>query len=715
MDGIRCIAGVLICCFVLSLGLEASPRLTGRGNAPEARRNLLLVTIDTLRADRLSCYDDRHAQTPVLDGLARQGVRFTRAFAHTPTTLPSHANILTGVLPLYHGVHDNGTFVLHEDQVTLAELLKDRGYATAAFVGAYPLDSRFGLAQGFDRYDDDYRSLGAELLASVERKAEDVVEGALTWLRAQPGPWFLWVHCYDPHDPYDPPEPFRTRFAGRPYDGEVAYVDAALEPLFRHVQETGLMESTLVVVTGDHGESLGEHGEKTHGYLAYNSSLWIPLMIAGPGIAPRTVDTFVSHCDIFPTVCDWLGLKRPGHLQGGSLAPALEGKKLKTRTIYFESLYPYHSRGWAPLRGYIVNGKQKFIESPIPELYDLAADFNETRDLISPRSLREHRPRLERLIKQETHADSAKARQAPDRETLAKLRTLGYITAPSSPGAGRQEFGPSQDIKTLLPFHTKSQEAMGVYQKGDTRGAVRMLQEVLTERPDIDIAYSNLAVVFKETERLPEALEVLRVGLKVLPDSFDVFSAYVNFLINARQYAEVIRIFQDKTLRQMDYDPEIWNYLGVAHTHTREFEKAILAFTRSLELDPDYAVAHNNLGITYLSQAIFLKDAAPLEQAVASFQAAARLNPDYASPWNGLGVVFRQLGDLERAAVAMERALEINPEFRDARYNLALVYLNLGEKSKALDHFSLYQEKFQPTLPPDEREKLEALIEQCKK
>jgi arylsulfatase A-like enzyme/Flp pilus assembly protein TadD len=673
------------------------------------------VTIDTLRADRLSCYDDRHVQTPVLDGLAQRGVRFTRAFAHTPTTLPSHANILTGTLPLYHGVHDNGTFVLHPDHVTLAELLKERGYATAAFVGAYPLDSRFGLAQGFDLYDDDYRTLSAERLASVERKAGEVVEGALAWLRTQTGPWFLWVHCYDPHDPYTPPEPFLSRFAGRPYDGEVAYVDAALEPLLRHVRESSLAESTLVIVTGDHGESLGEHGEKTHGYLAYNSSLLVPLLMAGPGIEPRTVDTFVSHCDIFPTVCDRLGIRRPRHLQGQSLQDALEGKRLKERTIYFESLYPFHSRGWAPLRGYIVDGGEKFTESPIPELYDLEADLDETRDLISPSKLRQHRPQLERLIKRWTHEDSAKARQAPDRETLAKLRTLGYISAPSSPGGRGGEFGPSQDVKTLLPFHTKSQEAMEVWRAGDTRGAVRMLQEVLTERQDIDIAYSNLAVIYNATERLPQALQVLSLGLKQLPDSYEVFSSYVNLLINARQYAEVTRVFKDRNLRQLDYDPEIWNYLGVAHTHTREFDKAVLAFDRSLELDPDYAVAHNNLGIAHLSQAITLKDAAPLEKAVASFQAAARLNPDYASPWNGMGIVFRQLGDLKGAAVALERALEINPDFRDARYNLALVYLDLDEKSKALEHLTQYQQRYQQTLPPGERDKLEALIDRCKK
>jgi len=715
MDRIRPIVWIALFCALLSGDVEASPRAQAQKKTPEGSHNLLLVTIDTLRADRLSCYDDSHVQTPVIDGLARLGVRFTRAFAHTSTTLPSHANILTGVLPLYHGIHENGTFVLHEDHLTLAELLQGQGYATAAFVGAYPLDSRFGLAQGFDRYDDDYRSLRTGGLASVERRAEAVVDGALTWLKAQQGPWFLWVHCYDPHDPYAPPEPFHTQFADRLYDGEVAYVDQALGPLLLYLNDAGLTKSTLVVLTGDHGESLGEHGEKTHGYLAYNSALWIPLILAGPGIAPGIVDTFVSHCDIFPTVCDWLDIKRPGHLQGVSLAPALRGRNLKSQAIYFESLYPFYSRGWAPMRGYIVDGKQKYIESPMPELFNLEADFRETRDLISPRSLREHRPRLERLIRRYTHEDSAKARQAPDRDALAKLRTLGYISAPAPLRSENREFGPSLDVKTLLPFHTKSMDAMVVYQGGDTRGAVQMLKEVLTERQDIDIAYSNLAVIYKETGRLPEALEVLRVGLKALPDSFDVFSAYVNFLINARQYAEVIRIFQYSNLRQMEYDPEIWNYLGVAHTHTREFEKAVLAFERSLELDPNYAVAHNNLGLAQFSQALSLKQASLLEKALSSFQTAASLNPDYASPWNGLGIVYRQLGDLERAAASLERALELNPEFGDARYNLAHIFLSRGDKVRALQHFSLYKEKFQHALPPDEREKLEALIEQCKK
>lgn len=676
--------------------------------------NLLLVTIDTLRADYLSCYDSRYVSTPILDGLAERGVRFTRAFAHTPTTLPSHANILTGTLPLYHGVHENGTFVLHEDHMTLAEFLKQQGYATAAVVGAYPLDERFGLAQGFDLYDDDYSSASAEQLAYVERPAERVVERAAAWLSGASAPWFLWVHCYDPHDPYRPPEPYLSQHSDQPYAGEVAYVDAALEPLFDILRDSGLEGSTLVVMTGDHGESLGDHGEETHGYYAYNSSLWIPLMIAGPGVEPGTsVDAFVGHCDIFPTVCDWLGFKQPGHLQGQSLVPALKRKKTRSRAIYFESLYPYYSRGWAPLRGMIQDGS-KFILSPIPELYDLEEDFSERRNVITPRLLRSRRGDLEKLIERESSGDSAKASRPPDRETLEKLRTLGYIAAPREPRRS-DELGPSYDIKTLLPFHSKSTEALALYREGRVRDAVRMLQEVLTERQDIDIAYSSLAIIFKETGRLGEALEVLRLGLKNLPDSYDVLSAYVNILINARQYDEVIRVFEGTSLRQMDYDPEIWNYLGVAYTNSGRFSQAVVAFDRSLELDADYPVARNNLGIAYFSQGLKNDDLEAIGKAVGIFREAAALDPAYASPWNGLGIAYRQLGDLDQAAASLEKAVELNPEYGMARYNLGMVYLDQDRKPRALAQFTWYKDKYREALPPGERDKLEALIQQCQK
>ncbi len=376
----------------------------------EPKQNLLLVTIDTLRADRLSCYGSQNPKTPHIDSLAERGVLFSRAFANTSTTLPSHTNILLGTTPLHHGVHENLNFVVSEQLLTLAEHLKDYGYSTGAFVGAYPLDSRFGLSQGFDTYDDNYARIHFVNPSSLERNAEAVVESALEWLERQDSPWFLWIHCWDPHVPYDPPEPFKTQYRDHLYDGEVAYVDFALGKLFNYMKENNLFDNTSIIFTGDHGESLGQHGEKTHGFFAYNSSIWIPLIISAPGKKPSRIDHYVSHIDIFPTACDVLELEKPSFLQGISLLPALNGKKLPERPIYFESLYPYYSRGWAPLKGFLHQGK-KFIDSPIPELYELDKDFDELKNLAVEKKLDKYRKQLEKIISDQTPSEKTTAKQ----------------------------------------------------------------------------------------------------------------------------------------------------------------------------------------------------------------------------------------------------------------------------------------------------------------
>jgi len=301
--------------FILFLDLS----LKAQENPEGTQLNILLITVDTLRPDRLSCYQSPYLKTPNIDSLAERGLLFTRAFAHTTTTLPSHTNILLGSTPLSHGVHDNNNFMVREEFLTLAEHLKNYGYSTGAFVGAYVLDSRFGLYQGFDFYDDNYERSHRRKISTLERKAEDVVDNCLDWLRIQRSPWFIWIHCYDPHDPYDPPEPFRNQYEENPYDGEVAYVDFVLGKLLDYLKAHNLFEQTLIIFTGDHGESLGQHEEATHGFLAYNSTLWIPLIVTFPGLAKSTVSQYASHIDIFPTVCDILHIEKPSFLQGFSL------------------------------------------------------------------------------------------------------------------------------------------------------------------------------------------------------------------------------------------------------------------------------------------------------------------------------------------------------------------------------------------------------------
>lgn len=418
----------------------------------EAPKNILLITIDTLRADRLSCYGNSSFKTPNIDSLAEKGFLYSRAFAHNSLTLPSHTNILLGTTPLYHGIHDNSNFVVKDNFLTLAEHLKNFGYSTGAFIGGSPLDSKFGLDQGFDVYDDDLAPMDSTGLTSAERKAETVMEKALQWMKNQSSQWFTWIHLFDPHYAYEPPEPFLSRFQNTPYDGEVAYIDYTLGRLFNHIEENNLSNNTLIIFTSDHGESLGDHGEDTHGIFAYNSTLWVPLIISIPGIKPKEIDQIVSHIDIFPTVCDVLGVDNPQILQGLSLLPTTKGKKLPKREIYFESLQPYYSLNWAPLRGYI-RQKDKFFDSPIPELYDLDFDFDEENNLVTSTNFEDYKQTLEQLILLQSNPKKINARNRIDNSTLAKLKSLGYVGNPMN--VQKETFSRKDDIKTLYPIYKR--------------------------------------------------------------------------------------------------------------------------------------------------------------------------------------------------------------------------------------------------------------------
>ncbi|MCJ7526230.1 MAG: sulfatase, partial [Candidatus Aminicenantes bacterium] len=305
----------------------------GSSKSQEPAFNVLLITIDTLRYDRVGILDPRHVKTPNLDMLAEKSLVFTRAFSHNPVTLPAHINILTGTTPLFHGVSDNTGFKLDKSFLTLPHYLRRFGYRTAAFVGAFPLDSRFGLDQGFDLYDDFYGTRNEREFFFVERPAEKVIAPAMAWIGKQTQKWFGWIHLFDPHQPYLPPSPFKETYAADPYSGEVAYVDAQLGVLFDFLRKKHLLEKTMVILTADHGEALGEKGEDTHSYFAYNNTIHVPLFIHIPGRKPQTFAKNVCHTDIFPTVCEALNLKIPPKLQGESLLEILAGGNRKSQEI----------------------------------------------------------------------------------------------------------------------------------------------------------------------------------------------------------------------------------------------------------------------------------------------------------------------------------------------------------------------------------------------
>jgi arylsulfatase A-like enzyme/cytochrome c-type biogenesis protein CcmH/NrfG len=678
---------------------------------PKEKWNVLLITIDTLRADWLSCYGSEHLDTPNIDSLAERGVLFSRAFANTSTTLPSHANILLGTTPPYHGVHDNINFTVREGFLTLAEYLKDHNYSNGAFIGAYPLHAKFGLNQGFDTYDDEMDRLPFQDFMSEERKGEVVIDRALSWLKKRNSPWFLWIHCWDPHDPYEPPEPYLTQYKEHPYTGEVAYVDFVLGRFFAYLDENNLFEDTLVIFTGDHGESLGQHGEKTHGFFAYNTTIWIPLIITSPGFEKRRVEQYVSHIDIFPTVCDILNLEKPSFLQGVSLVPALKGKKVPQRPVYFESLHPYYSKGWAPLKGFVFN-KEKYTHSPIPELYDLGADFDEKNNLAAKRKLNRYEKQLEKIMSDYESSESERAEVRLDKKSLEKLRSLGYVS--SSQDTRKESFSRDDDVKVCLPYYNQAMDALEQYEEGNKKQGFETLKKIITERNDFAVAYINLADLYKREKRLRDAVEVLKTGHENVPSDYFVFFSFLHSLQEAGQYKNIIQAFHGKSYLQMEYDPAIWNLLGNAYYKTRNFEKAVDQYKMALLLDAESQLLFANLGEAQFSLALKKKDKAMLEKALQNFQTAVKLDPEYALAYVGLGKTFRLLGRFDYAIASFRKALDLDDTLDEALYVLGLTYLDKGDRDKALNTLTLYKKKYYDSLSGDLKQQVDDLIKSCK-
>jgi len=672
--------------------------------------NVLLVTLDTIRTDRLSCYGSKFVQTPRIDGLAANGALFERAFAHVPLTLPSHTNILLGVTPLAHGVNESNKSVVPGGFITLAEILKKSGYATAAFVSAFPLDSRFGLTRGFDVYDDAYPARPGAGEAFSERPAGKTVAAALRWLSGRKGKWFCWVHLWDPHAPYAPPEPYASRFKADPYSGEVAYVDAELGRLLDEVAKGGGLGNTLVVLTGDHGEALGEHGETGHGYFAYNATIRVPLIIAGPGTEALRIKDAVSHVDIFPTVCEVLGLDRPPSLQGESLAPFLKGKTVKARPVYFESLEANLNRGWAPLRGIIAEGK-KYIDSPIPELYDLEKDFAEETNMAPGTDLQAFRKMLEDKMKRDASPLRDEAVRRTDRETRERLRSLGYASSPIA--AVRNSYGPADDLKTLLPLEQKVTLAARLESEGRVAESVKLLEDVIAARKDYGRAYDLLFRLYRSQGLIDDGLAVLERAYAANPGNYVIVSGYGVVLVQNAKYAKGVEILE-KALGLFDQDAEVWTNLGVAHTGLGNFAQAAQDFARALSIDPNDPAINDNAGSFYFAKAVKEKNAEDLRKAGEFFEKSVAADPGLASAYNGLGGVLKIMGKTDDAVRNWEKALELDPKFAFPVYNLILAYLEKGEKTRAYEHCQKYLIIRGKEITLEERNEINALIQKCR-
>jgi arylsulfatase A-like enzyme/Tfp pilus assembly protein PilF len=673
--------------------------------------HVLLVTVDTLRPDRLSCYNVKFARTPAVDALAAGGVLFERAFAHNPTTLPSHANILTGMSPLFHGVSENSKSRLPGAALTLAEHLRGAGYATAAFIGAFPLDSRFGLDQGFDHYDDSLPSRPARTGTYAERGAGDVVDAARAWISGRGGNWFCWVHLFDPHAPYAPPEPHFSRYKDDPYSGEAAYVDAELGRLFGELRTSGLLGETIVVLTADHGESLGEHGELTHSYFAYNSTLHIPLVVAGPGLKPGRVGANVSHCDIFPTVCELAGVTVPGGLQGRSFAGLAKGGKRPEQPIYFESLEPYLNKGCAPLRGFI-EGRTKYMDSPVPEVYDLAADFEEKTNLAGERDPAPLKKRMDALAASLSSRTASSGARTADAGTLEKLRSLGYVATPVA--KVRSAYGPAEDLKNFLPYQQRLERAILMAARGDAAGAVRELTALAEEKKDFSPVPIYLSQILSSQGRMADAVKALEAAVAASPEDYSLLSSLGTLLVQSRQYDRAAEVLA-RAVKIVDFDPAAWDNLGIAAMRKGEYAKALGYLDRAVELDRSFALAYSNIGAVRLE--MFTKegrDPEDLALALEAFRRAVALDDRLGLAWRALGVASRIRGDLSGAIEAWQKAVAIDPADSYSWINLGRARLDMGEKDAARAAFEKYLDVRGPGIPPDERAMVQALIEKCK-
>lgn len=711
-----------------SAGGEAAPQptKTQRLKVPGKDFNILLITVDTLRADRLSVYSDKYVKTPNLDRLAGKSFIFTRAFSHNPVTLPAHTNILTGTTPRFHGISDNTGFRLEERFLTIAEYLKQSGYSTGAFIGAFPLDSRFGLDQGFDVYDDQYGTHNQLEFFFVERPAQKVIEPAVRWISQLAGSqgkkkWFAWVHLFDPHQPYLPPSPYNKEYRHDLYSGEVAYMDASLKVLFDFLEDDGLMEDTVIIVTGDHGEALGEKGEKTHAYFAYNNTILIPLLLYIPGTVTGEkgikIDENVCHADIFPTICDVLHMDIPRALQGESLLPIIDthfkgsGSGKKPRMIYFESLTPFLNRGWAPLRGF-VRGNIKFIDLPIMEVYNIKDDIHETRNTaVGPnvKQLKRDLVKLENDLKGKNMMQRSMRISPQERK---KLETLGYISG--TPSAQPRVFTKAEDLKTMLPLQNRMLTAVANYRAGGTSQAITQLRSIVEESPGFVLVYRHMATIYKDAGQVGKAIEILEYGLKKNPGNTELMSKLGIMLAEALQPDKAIELL-NVCIKKNPFDPDNFNFLGVAYYKKGNAVKAMENYRKALELDNNYASVFNNIGSVYL--ALYLgskkKDERVYQLAMENFNRALEIDPRLFAAYNGRGAAYKFKNQVKKAIADWEKTIEINPNYIDAYFNIGISYLQIGDKTSALKHLLSCKERLGAKLPPKDRQQLDRLIAQA--
>ena len=641
--------------------------------------NVLLVTMDTTRADRLGCYGYKRAETPNLDNLAARGVEFLNVYCQAPLTTPSHCSILTGTYPLYHRVRNNGSYVLSPALVTLAEVLKDQGFATAAFVSSFTVDSRFGLDQGFEVYDDRFAEAQAFKALNSERKAEKTFEAFSRWLgKNQARTFFCWVHFYDPHLPYDPPAPYNVEFADSLYDGEIAYMDQYIGKTIEALREKGLLAKTLVILAGDHGEAFGEKVEAGHGVFLYDGTMKVPLIFYGENHLPAglAIKSRVRLIDLAPSILDMLNVPVNKEVQGTSLLPYISGKKKEDLSSYIETYFPRENYGWSELVG-LVDGDWKYIKAPKEELYNLKADPEETKNDIGKenRVAMEKRARLEDSIAKYSSGIKSEKRELTAEEK-EKLESLGYVSHTTKVSSG-----PLPDPKDMTEELRMNQQGELSDLEGNYAEAAKIYETILTLRPETPTSYINLTLMRAKMGQFEEAIRVLEQGIARIPGSEMLLSRLAHTYMVMGRLKKALDAWQAVLV----IDPRYFDALlasGWILDFMGKLEEARTYFEKALGVEPE-----NRFLRKYYAENLAKRG--KIKEAIEVYE---RLKEDYSDDYEvfqDLGIAYGYAGDLSRSIENLKKAVSLHPT-PVAYSNLAVALRKVGSIQEAVYYLKLY-------------------------
>ena len=650
--------------------------------APAARKsppNVVLITIDTVRADHVGCYGAKEVQTPTIDALARNGILFEHAISQVPLTWPSHAVILTGTYPFQNGVQDFTGQPLAPQFRSVAQAFKQHGYATGAVVSAFVLDRSWGLARGFDFYDDAFspEAFQKRDLGLVDRKAGESVTHAINWLK-QPShrPFFFWLHLYDPHSPYDPPEPFHTQYRGHLYDGEIAYADRELGRLITWLKSNQLYDRTMIILLSDHGESLGDHGEKEHGFFVYNSTVRIPLIVkppAGSDFRSGRIARPVETTAVAPALLAFAGIKDPVEKQfnsRGLLGAAAE----KEDVAYSETFYPLNSFGWSPLHA-LETSHYQYVDAPEAELYDLAADPGEKNNLITTQGATASvlKEKLYSLMRHNPYKPTEGGNSNLSPDALEKLRALGYV-AYHSPVSPDTLAAGLPDPKTKLEEFNSILAAEDAFHANDFDKGEQLLAKVREQDPKMYIVPFMLGEAANAKKDWPEAEAEFKKCLDLNPN-FDQAMTGLSRVLMYQNKDEEAKQWARSALKYNPQNYRAWYELGFIESKSDK-QAAIAAYEKAVAVQGNFAPLRRDLGLLYYQQQNYTEAAKHLAK-------AAELGMSEAPLWNFLGISYSRTKRVAKAVESYKQALKLDPELAETHLNLGYAYEGLGQEKMA--------------------------------